>query len=1096
VVTQTIQEYGASVQQQRQALEGAQRQTQQAQLQFSRQQLAGSSPIQRQEIVPQFEEAKAKALEEIKTGLEQQTQIEKQFAPIKAAYETQVAEQKQRDLMELEASARHTHKELPQKVQPSLSKENIAALEKHIQETGRVEPALQEALGIEIDQPMTVRTTLIPQKKITTGLTPPPKIDWSRYLADVSKSIITPSKIIGPPSQINLLSTMANLPSPQQVIASSLTVKQLEQSAWKPIKTITEFEKISGGSYLRGAGLVARGISKDIKGGTKAFAGIVTEKLVKPAVMRIPEEKRIIISERGKEFGTFLMGASVIAGKTSYETSGLKSIVKFMGTVPSPQQGTAYLINKPMPLSEYKLPDKVLEDVKTISVGNVLTGGKQYKPLKAEIPIITPTEKAYLKEVSQGREPGRTRFFIEKLAEGYGQATTGLAETYFQAKQGKYVSPFIAAKQPTYQFLPQSRIVGGVGKMVGAGQLYFIPVVGKTLIAAPFMEAAGRKELGSYIVKHPFETALATTILVAPIIKYAKEPVFEKGWISKPQQQTRFGMELKKVKVGDKKEWFAQIRTQTTSTPGKAYIYSRPRYQSWISEITGKAMTPSQVLKLTPSQLKAGGISLKIKEYAPREKIITTDPFRVKKPTYIAEEYTQGRRIPKLYKIEPVKGKSIFLRTDEGIQFYPKVPAITKSTKFNVVGSYKKGTKPLEVTFDFRTQTPRKVLLKSKLKPFSETEFVKTYTDRVSVVPITKTGRVKILGTPKDLISKDYQTMTGKITVYKEATFIPTNTYTFSKLEGTRVVNMPIIKPDTSVVSNQIKVFSIPKVSPTPSVSPISPISSTPQIMKTTTKALPKNIGALVKNIPLPPIPKIISILPVAKTTTPTTTDIISKVLTGTKAISMQIPKPIIKTNQIDKNIFETKIETDVTTIPKIIPSLSTPSIQTPQQKQEQNQIPKLVNIPLPIVSKPTPSQTPTENIPRYSGITLPPIFAPIPKGETKKIKKKEKIQKILRYVPYVKRKGKYVPVGLPTGLEKAKAKGISILRTTLAASLQIRTTEGKKIAIGTESKIFRPGSKGRDMFTLVQKRGARLGTKAETSALVLSRRKGGLKFI
>ena len=66
------------------------------------------------------------------------------------------------------------------------------------------------------------------------------------------------------------------------------------------------------------------------------------------------------------------------------------------------------------------------------------------------------------------------------------------------------------------------------------------------------------------------------------------------------------------------------------------------------------------------------------------------------------------------------------------------------------------------------------------------------------------------------------------------------------------------------------------------------------------------------------------------------------------------------------------------------------------------------------------------------------------------------------RYVPYVKRYGKFIPVGKPTTLKKAKTKGIGVLKGTLAATLEIRETKtGKAIPIAKETFKFRPGKKG-----------------------------------
>ena len=63
----------------------------------------------------------------------------------------------------------------------------------------------------------------------------------------------------------------------------------------------------------------------------------------------------------------------------------------------------------------------------------------------------------------------------------------------------------------------------------------------------------------------------------------------------------------------------------------------------------------------------------------------------------------------------------------------------------------------------------------------------------------------------------------------------------------------------------------------------------------------------------------------------------------------------------------------------------------------------------------------------------------------------------------------------------------------TLAAALQIRKVTGEPLKIAEETRIFRAGKKGKDPFTLVQKRGARLGTRQEVREIIAAR---GVKYL
>jgi hypothetical protein len=94
-------------------------------------------------------------------------------------------------------------------------------------------------------------------------------------------------------------------------------------------------------------------------------------------------------------------------------------------------------------------------------------------------------------------------------------------------------------------------------------------------------------------------------------------------------------------------------------------------------------------------------------------------------------------------------------------------------------------------------------------------------------------------------------------------------------------------------------------------------------------------------------------------------------------------------------------------------------------------------------------------------------------------------------YIPEIRRYGKWKPLGKVETLEKALKRGVGAVRRTLGASLRIR--RGKEVlSIGKDTRFFRPSK--RDTRILVQRRGARLGTRGERIEIIRAR--GGTKFL
>jgi hypothetical protein len=167
------------------------------------------------------------------------------------------------------------------------------------------------------------------------------------------------------------------------------------------------------------------------------------------------------------------------------------------------------------------------------------------------------------------------------------------------------------------------------------------------------------------------------------------------------------------------------------------------------------------------------------------------------------------------------------------------------------------------------------------------------------------------------------------------------------------------------------------------------------------------------------------------------------------KEVKLSITRDVLKFDQSTKLAYKPVIKEITKTVPKIPPVV-------------------------PIVPV-----TPTTPTPTSFGFRL----------SKPKQTKRTKTKKIGGVIPYGRRKGKYIALGGPTTLEKAKFKAKKFLLTTLGASAQVRTLKGEKLKIAEENELFRPGSKGRDLFTLVQRRSKRLKSRLETSEIVGVRR-------
>jgi hypothetical protein len=100
------------------------------------------------------------------------------------------------------------------------------------------------------------------------------------------------------------------------------------------------------------------------------------------------------------------------------------------------------------------------------------------------------------------------------------------------------------------------------------------------------------------------------------------------------------------------------------------------------------------------------------------------------------------------------------------------------------------------------------------------------------------------------------------------------------------------------------------------------------------------------------------------------------------------------------------------------------------------------------------------------------------------------------RYVPFVRRYGKFMPVAKPTKYVKAKKIGVRELRRTLGAALKIKEVKKGEFVpfTGKIGREFRLGK--RDRRELIQRAPFRLGRRAEVAEIIAARKVGGIKLI
>jgi hypothetical protein len=182
--------------------------------------------------------------------------------------------------------------------------------------------------------------------------------------------------------------------------------------------------------------------------------------------------------------------------------------------------------------------------------------------------------------------------------------------------------------------------------------------------------------------------------------------------------------------------------------------------------------------------------------------------------------------------------------------------------------------------------------------------------------------------------------------------------------------------------------------------------------------------------------------------------------------------------------------------------------LQTPDTSFKQPQIPQQRQ---PLI-QPTPTkQTPTFRTPIITIFNPPnvPITPRPPRPPTPPINPKIKLPSVSnsktssnlnvfgrtgRYIPMIRRGGKFKAVGGPTSLERALGIGKSTARGTLGASIRVKKVGGGFVGLNP-SQEFMSGKRGRDTTILVQRAPSRLSSRGERSEILISRRGGPKLF-
>jgi len=815
-------------------------------------------------------------------------------------------------------------------------------------------------------------------------------------------------------------------------------------------------------------GTIVVGVLKDIKGATKEWAREVTTLIEKP-VKKIPYETREKISEAP---GLFF--------KKAYEELGIKKGIEYMKVTPAP--GERKWVQKGVVTKGVPLPT-MFGDIK-IAVGK---------------PFIS-LEKVYRKEVKKEvREPGRVRFFIEKLGIGAEQAGRGISETYFQAKKGKLVSPWIGEKTVGYQYTPQAIITGKVSKFVGETALYGVPTVGTTIIAAPFLEAAGRRELKSYIKTHPLETAIAGLWIGGKLVsggirvgRYMKEPITTK--LPKPKPRLIKVDVIQPVKKGEVIVERGKYILEMYTPARKAEVTTR-----W-GKLLGKKPTiiditrPSKYKIYTPAEItiKKGGVVSKEYFYAQRIGKKTAGYVTVSKFSSVQEPLTI-EAFKKLPRMERFKFYELAKKTKTGGVVFPE-----ELTPQILGEDFLYSTGQIEAQKLFRLY-PKKMAIRG-FKP-GRTIYrgdITTIAKEITPERFKEAGyQIYKTGTVAKDVTKPFTRATGELPYIKGPTIIkpikditPGDIYSLPKT--LRQIQRVKLSPQTVQALEQIKLTAI-KTLPKPSI--LKGAIPKPSPILTSQELAPRMVGGLGKGVseyagptyaPQEEITYISDTGAIITRRDITAPRVDTGMVLDIKTKQEQIPLTKLGTIQLQKlDIKQVSIpkviQIPVTETSQIIKTAQvTKTAQITKQILKQQQIQKIAQILTPQITQVTKPLIP--QIPK-----VPPPIIPGITGLGKALKKVKEMKPELFEV-FARKFGKDVPIGKFPTLKKAREKLIGELKTTLRAGAFIEKA-GKKVKFG-ELKLgaeFRPGKK--EPWRIIQKKEQRLKEAGETKEIQFFRK-------
>ena len=746
-------------------------------------------------------------------------------------------------------------------------------------------------------------------------------------------------------------------------------------------------------------------------------------------------------------------------------------------------------------------------------------------------------------------------FVLRTLGKAYEEAYTDIYQRQFY--EGPTVKNFFSGAERGKQIInisPESKSFGKIMGTVGKTQFYFLPgPVGAAIQATAFtggtVEAVtrGPKRFWSFAKEEPLEVGMAATYGLLKGYQYATKPVYvtKRGFVEVGKGRGKDIWNIKpETTISAKQEtitkgMFGKGRFLETVKISKGTKIIQPRWQALI----GKAPKVSQILRVpsqtyyvfTPGKLGKG----KIPGFGLKEKPVVTFMGKTIKeqPIIIAKKGSKSftvvglsgkgkvitaKDLPSLTtssrkslevaarargwtgKTELslkkfLSNKEVSIQTIEGRKLF----RITRIGQGPTVGlDLGAGKEPL---ISFKAPTDKWITVDVKKFPLGKT--------------ITRKEAINILEFKKYPISVFDDTYTHGRAFFKGTTAAKDITLPFAK-------SKPLLIKEQAFVGGNIKfqpfyqsniLEKAPKVIKTTKVKEIV-IDFAREVQKR------KEIYGSFFNkfftdsqITVPNIPSSVFGVSAQKTMSgiqagalqfipvnypaaivikeSLVTKIVPSLFLGTREIieTKTIPRIIVEPVLKPLTKLDTKLEskplvkvdiraqTIATTIP-VLKSITKLDIQ-PILKPTLRLTPKITTRP------------PTKIIePPATPIIKPPIALPYTPPKIRRPGRPKPIKRI-KYIPFVKRYGEYQPFGKPTTFKKAKTKGIKILKRTLGASLQIRTTKGKAIKIAKETRKFRLGKAGRDPFTLVQKARFRLGSRGEVIEITKARKKG-VKFI